>query len=331
MFKILLGIFLFLLIIFIHELGHFATAKMLKIYVYEFAVGFGPKLFKWKRKETNYSIRLLPLGGFCNFDPPEDDNLVDKYNDVSLLNDCKPWKRFLVLISGVLYNLLSILVAVFILNIFIGYPSLEISEVLDNSIAYEYNIKSGDEIISVNDKFFKDAEELINSKELLKSDIKIDIKSTNGEQRHIIINKISGEKIGVTFKYKTNILRALKDFIPTYINFTKNIFNQFIGIFKNVQTDQLMGPVGVLSYISNQTISVLNYLMLFIGISYSVAFFNLIPMPPLDGGLIILLIIEKIFNKKISEIISKTLIIIGTIILLGLTFFVLYRDVIKLF
>ena len=141
----LVAVLLFLTLVIIHEFGHFISAKMLGVRVNEFAVGFGPKLFKIKGKETEYSLNLIPLGGYCAMegeDSSSDDNRA--------FCNKAPWRRFIVVVMGAVFNLILglILVAVSLIP---GdrFTTTTVAEFRENSVSSEYGLEVDDKIIKV--------------------------------------------------------------------------------------------------------------------------------------------------------------------------------------
>ena len=137
-------------IIFIHEGGHFLFAKLTGIYVYEFALGMGPKLFSFKKGETVYSLRLIPIGGFCQL-AGEEGEVEDLPRDRTLPGK-KPWQKFLVMFFGAGFNFISAILVLFLIALIWGATSTEpiLSSVEKDSPAWEVGIRKGEEILEIN-------------------------------------------------------------------------------------------------------------------------------------------------------------------------------------
>ncbi len=143
---IIIGILFFELIIFSHELGHFITAKLSGVKVNEFALGMGPKLFGFKKGETQYSFRLLPIGGYCAMEGEDEDS-----DEPRAFNNAKIWKRMIIIIAGAVMNILLGFILMFAYTVQIDtYSSTTISQFSHNSSSATSGLKTGDQIIDVN-------------------------------------------------------------------------------------------------------------------------------------------------------------------------------------
>ena len=144
-------------IIFVHELGHFIFAKLMGVYVYEFSLGMGPRLFHKKGKETDYCLRLIPIGGFCSMAGEEVDEEDIKVPKKRRLQAKKPWQRFLIMFFGPGFNFIFAILLLFFVALFCGSYSYEpiISDVNKNYPAQLAGIEKGDEIVSINGKKVK--------------------------------------------------------------------------------------------------------------------------------------------------------------------------------
>lgn len=232
--------FLLGFLIFIHELGHFLVAKLFKVKVKEFAIGFGPVIWKKQGKETKYVIRLIPLGGFVNLLGEEETSEED-----GSYSKAQRWKRILILLAGGAVNIIFGLIVYFIL-----------ATSMENNIYY-----------------------------------------------------------------------GLKDAIDFVGSIFQGIKELFVG---NVGVDQLTGPVGISKIIVRTgTIDQFIYILSLISVSLGVT--NLLPFPPLDGGKILLLLIEAVFRKPIKENINNAIQMTGFLIIMALAVVVTYNDVLKIF
>ena len=330
----------------IHELGHFIFAKKADIYVYEFAIGMGPRIFKWKRKndETVYSIRLFPIGGFVSMageDIEEDPNIP---KDRQLQS--KGWiARFLTIIAGVLFNFLLALVLLFIVGLVNGVPNNKpiIAELDPNYPAYESGLKVNDQIISINGKKVKSTDRMLVEMQInVGSEIVVGVKHEDGTIENIKIKPILTEKNGESSylygftldnSYKSGFIPALKySFTKTY-----NLLEQMSVIIKYLFTgklslDNLAGPVGIFNVVGKSAkAGIISILYLIAYLCINVGFINLIPLPAFDGGRLLFLIIEKIKGSKVNPKIENTIHSIGLALLMVLMVVITYNDIIRLF
>lgn len=330
----------------IHELGHFIFAKRADIYVYEFAIGMGPRIFKWKRKndETVYSIRLFPIGGFVSMageDIEEDPNIP---KDRQLQS--KSWiDRFLTIVAGVVFNFLLAIVLLFIVGLVNGVPNNKpiIASLDPNYPAYESGLKVNDQIISINGKKVKSTDRMLVEMQInVGSNIEIGVKHEDGTTENIKIKPILTEKDGESSylygftldnSYETGFVPALKySFTKTY-----NLLEQMGVIIKYLITgklslDNLAGPVGIFNVVGESAkAGIISILYLIAYLCVNVGFINLIPLPAFDGGRLLFLIIEKIKGSKVNPKVENTIHSIGLALLMILMVVITYNDIIRLF
>ena len=410
-------IFLLGFLIFIHESGHFLVAKACKIKVKEFAIGFGPTIWKKQGKETKYALRLIPLGGFVNMLGEE-----ERSEEEGSFSKSSIPKRIAVVVAGGAVNIVFGLLVYFILMSSSGnYISTTIETVVPDYAAEQVGLKSNDELLKIDGKRVR-----------LKSDIDEKVQNSNGESITLTIkrnneikdvqilptvvetkaigiylgaeeNDLSGEikgiyqnspaekagiiagdkilsingqnpegdpykiielisnskaneivleiqrnnqiiqfnivpqiqrtyKIGVTFKiaentFANNIYYGFWDTIDFSVSLLDNLKMMFTG---NVSADQLMGPVGI-SQVVSKTQGAIEFLYMLALISLSLGVTNLLPFPPLDGGKVVILLIEAIRRKPIKENIEIAIQMAGFFLLIGLSIYVTYNDVLRIF
>lgn len=405
-------VFLLGFLVLIHEGGHFLIAKLCKVKVNEFAIGFGPTIWKKQGKETKYALRAIPLGGFVSMEGEE-----ERSEEEGSFSKASIPKRIAIVIAGGTVNIIFGLLAYFILGACTGnYISNKVESIQREQTAIQVN----DEIIAINDKkirLYSDIQE-----ELTKSEgnpVKLDI-IRNGEEMEITETPLTQEvkNIGISFEGTTEELNSeiaiifpdspaeraglqAKDTIlqvngeevkdnPVRIveliretegkvqmqiqrgeeivdieiepeilynytlgitmqvaenNFGNNLYYAFwdtadfsVSIIDNlkllftgnVSMDQLMGPVGISETVA-QTASITEYVYIIALISLSLGVTNLLPFPPLDGGKIVFLIIEGIRRKPLKESIEMGIQAAGFLILILLSLYVAYNDVLRIF
>lgn len=334
------------IIVFIHEFGHFLAAKKQGIHVGEFAIGMGPKIFSFKRKndETLYSLRLFPLGGFNSI--ANDKETFPELRDDQVLENKSGFGRFLVLIMGIVFNFALAIILLFINGLIYGSPNTEpyIGGVNENTPAYEAGLKEGDLVLKVDDKKVSSWEDVALETQFVeeKNSFKF-LVLRDGEELNIVIspkyveaedgsNKPSFGFTTAAIK-ETGFVSAIKYGFSGTWKSTSNVF-KVLGklITGNLGVGNLSGPIGVFGVIddlkSNGFESII-YLTAYLSIN--VAIINLLPIPVFDGGRILLLLIEKIKGGKLNPKIESYLNNIGAILLVILMLYVTLNDIFKLF
>lgn len=325
--------------IFVHELGHFIFAKKAGIYVYEFCIGMGPRIFKFKRKndETEYGIRLFPIGGFCSMAGESIE--VDEKVDENRRMQSKTWlQRFLTVVAGVMFNFIFAFIILFVVGLVNGKPNNKniVMEVLDNSPAYVAGLKSGDIITKLNGVNVNNIDRLMIEYQLnYGQELNLEIKRGN-EVEQI---KITPNKIDDGYQYGFSLDNSIeKGFIPAikyaFFKFF-SLINQMIVIIGYLVTGKLSlsslsGPIGIYNIVGQSAKAGLINVIYLIGyLSINVGFINLLPIPAFDGGRILFLIIEKIRRKPVKPNIENTIHSIGMVLLMILMIAITYNDIIR--
>lgn len=327
-------LFLLGFLIFIHELGHFTVAKLCKVRVNEFAIGFGPTIWKKQGKETKYALRLVPLGGFVKMQGEE-----ERSDEEGSFSKASIPKRIAIVIAGATVNIIFALVVYFILTATAGpYVTNEVIQTIDGYPAQELGIEPGDKIIQINDKKISNLYELNDAIQKYNQEINIKI-DRNGEIiEYTTVPKAeenNGYKVfflGVNLKTAEdtflnrciNGLINVKDFTFSIVDNMKQLFTGHIGV------DQMMGPVGI-SEVVSKTNGIREFVYMLALISMSLGVTNLLPIPALDGGKILILIIEAIRRKPMDEKTEINIQLIGFAILIALSIYVTYNDITRIF
>ncbi len=334
-FTVIIAIVVFMLIILIHEFGHFVAAKSSGVLVHEFSIGFGPRLLKWKKGDTQYSLRLFPVGGYVKLEG-EDENS----NDPRALNNKPAGKKLAVMAAGAGFNLISGFIVLTLCFMFQqSYTTLNVGRILDipGSQAAQF-IKVGDEIVALDGKNvwnFKDFSFLMSSVDKTKP-VEITIKR-DGEKKDVSILPVEYEGnylIGVEMQtkdmtFKDAIVCGFKEmfFVVRVV-----IYSLMMLVTGKVPVSQMSGPVGTTVLIGQAAqMGIINLLYMFALLSVNIGIFNLIPFPALDGGRIFFLIIELIRRKPIPPEKEGIIHFAGLILLLILMVFITSSDIYKLF
>lgn len=333
-------------IVFFHELGHFLFAKKAGVYIYEFSIGMGPQLFKWKSKkdETMYSIRLLPIGGFVQMAGEEidpDENIPKEKRMQS-----KTWlQRFSIMIAGIFFNFVLAIVLLFVVGLINGTPQKEtyIGVIDKNSSAYNAGLRENFEILQVNGK--KVSTKDILSLELIanvKKEVEIKYKDENGNVEIAKFKADTVDENGTTnYKYGFSLINQKQRgfFSSIKYAFTKTIelieymfFVIWYLITGKISLTNLSGPIGIFTMVGETAKEgLINLVYLMAIISVNVGFINFLPLPAFDGGRILFLIIEKIKGSPVNPKIENIIHTVGLGLLMLLMVFITYNDILRIF
>jgi regulator of sigma E protease len=349
-FIIVLGV-----LVFIHEFGHYITAKKSDIMVSEFALGFGPKLISKKVGETVYSIRSIPLGGFCNMvgEFPADDSMpkeeIEVYDQAKdngrLFTQKSAFKRLAVILMGPIMNfLLAALIFIFAFAIF-GVPTSTtekafLGEVIPQQPAAEAGLRANDQILAINGQEIESWEEM---SQLIRNnnDQQIAIRyQRDGNTNTINITPVLSEdgERGVIGVYPQLVRESVSigksislGLSQTYQVFKMTILG-FVQMFRESSTEDIGGPIMIASIIGQAArVGILNVLNWTAIISVNLGIINLLPFPALDGGRILFIVIEMIRGKAVDPRKESFVHMIGFAILMLLMLFIIYNDLMRTF
>lgn len=333
-------------IVAVHEFGHFIFAKMANIYVYEFSIGMGKKLFGKKKKgaETEFCIRAIPIGGYVAIAGEDvEDKSIPK--DRQMCNKGF-WPRFLVLVAGVFNNFLFAILILFISALIYGSVSMKpyIGSVSPDYPAYQAGLQEGDLLLELNGKKIKSWDRAL-----------ILLQTSNGEAMTFKVEKANGEiasyqvtplketdaegndsyKFGIATSYikERGLGKAIKyAFLKTeslLVSMWDTIKYLFTG---RVGVNQLSGPVGIYSIVDSQAKQGFESILYLIAyLSINVGVINILPLPAFDGGRVLFLFIEKIFKKPVSKRVENIIHTVGFGLIILLLLYVTFNDVIRLF
>ena len=334
MITLISSLLVFLLVVMLHEFGHFSIAKLSGIKVNEFSIGMGPKIYQKQKGETFYSLRALPVGGYVAMEGEEENSHDPRaFNNVSIV------KRMAVVLAGAFMNFVLAFIAFTLIFSIVGYGSSEIEKVISNSPADKAGIQSGDLIIKINENKVKDIYD-INS--IISKNQKEEMDFQINREGNILNLKIKPEYsvenqmylIGITSKLDHSLLKSISLGANRTLEMSKLILKSikmmFSGSFK---MEYLSGPVGVVQLIGSESSKgFLNFLQILGLISVNLGVFNLLPIPALDGGKFLFLLIEALRGKPIDEKIEQGLSLIGISLLFSLMIYVtIFNDIGRLF
>ncbi len=328
----------------VHELGHFLLAKKNGVYVYEFSIGMGPKLISKKKDETEYSLRLFPIGGFVSM-AGEDMESSDNVSKERQLCNKNLWARFTTMVAGITFNIIFAIILLFIIGLIAGTPKNDtiISRIDENYPIYNSTIKKGDRIIRIDSKRVSSYEDI--ALELtVKSGKNVNITVLHPDSNEEVVNvkPIYTERDnvkGYSYGFSLNIekSRGIISSIKYSIKQTGLLIRQMYRILNYLVTgslsiDNLSGPVGIFSIVDQASkTGILSVIYLIAYLCINVAVINLLPFPAFDGGRILFLIIEKIKGSRVNPKVENTIHAIGFLFLMLLMIFITYKDILKIF
>ena len=327
-------IVIFGLIIFIHELGHFLTAKMFGVKVHEFALGMGPKLIGKQKGDTLYSVRLIPMGGYVKMEGEDSDS-----RDEAAFSKKKPWQRFIILFAGAFMNLLLGFVLLVTMNATSPrlpvVPTMKVASVIEGMGAETAGIVAGDQLFAVD-----------GSRVHTQLDLSL---ALDGKDTASVTVKRDGEKITVPVtltKVNNSIYIGVQQatqeknfgnlisysFHETF-SIIRLTYRSFFGMFNGtVGVEEMSGPVGIVTEISNAAKSgFFDVMWLALIISLNLGVVNLFPLPALDGGRIVFVLWEMITKKKLKPEQEGFIHFIGFVVLILFMLYITKNDIIRLF
>lgn len=349
---IVFAILLFSFLIFIHELGHFVAAKLSGVQVNEFAVFMGPAIFKWQRGETQYSIRCIPIGGYCAMEGEDEAS-----DNPRAFGSAKWWKRFIILVAGSFMNFVAGLLIMLIVYMPARQFVVPVIESFEpySTVDGEHGLQPGDEIMEV------DGEKIY-----LQSDFSMILSLNPGDVHDIVVERngskvflddLRMEKHALTDENgQTQMLYGM-NFTLVDADISDKLQYAWNSALNTVRTIRLSlqmlltgkaglqdmtGPVGIVQIMSDTAAqsdtaadAVLN--MLYFGgfIAINLAVMNMLPIPALDGGRVVALLlttaVEGITKKKINPKYEGYIHAAGMILLLGLMAIIMFKDIFVIF
>lgn len=344
--NLILFVFILGIIVFVHEFGHFTWAKITGVYVYEFAIGMGPKVWSKKGKETEYSLRAIPIGGFCQLAGEDigDDELKKIPKDKRLQNK-SAFQRFLIMFFGAGNNFISAILILFFIALIWGGNTMNpiITSIEKGYPAEAAGLKANDKVLKINDHSISTSDDI--SLFLAVADPKkgsiFVIERNNEELTFDIKPKEVKEGDDTSYLYGIGMqqekTKGLGGALVYTAKKTGSIFKQMgitVGylITGGIKISQLSGPVGIYSIVGEQSKGGLaNILYLIAFLSINVGFINLLPLPAFDGGHILFIIIEKIKGSPVDPELENKIHTIGLILLMLLMIIVTFNDILRLF
>lgn len=346
---IIIAILVFGLIIFIHELGHFVVAKLCKVKVDQFALGMGPAILKFQKGETLYALRLFPFGGYCSMEGENDES----DNERAFCNK-KVWQRILIVVAGAVMNLvLGLIVVMIMISTQDAITSSKISWFSKDAVSNQSGLMLGDEIKSINGMHIfseVDMSYQLQSDEDGVFDFTVERNGETVELKNVkfaLDETENGNVLRLDFKVSPidiTPLSVCEYSVKTSISYGRLVLVSLKDlVFGKYKINDLSGPVGIVSVMSevvgsNAGSSGIDWHSLFQQllslsalITINVGLFNLLPLPALDGGRLIFLIIEAIRRKPIPAKYEGYVHTAGFALLMILMVYITAHDIFKLF
>lgn len=353
---ILFAILMFGFLITIHEFGHYLFARLFKVGIKEFSVGMGPKIFSHRSKKTDilYSLRLLPFGGYVSM--VGEDEASD---DENALSKKSPWQRLIIMAAGGVFN---IIVGVILCGVFVGMTTQSLGSTViydfDKDATSAYYLKKGDEITEVNGHDVGILSEL-SFRIMWEAEEPVTVKLNDGRElenvalldmtvirdgKEILICDVPfsmateqgigmGQMDFMVYAEPASFSSVLRHTFCHARNNVNQVWASLGGLLSGrVGVSQMSGPVGITEQMTEAAGYGFEYLIFFAAlIAINLGLFNLLPIPALDGGRIVFLLIEAVRGKPINPEIEGKIHTVALILLLGLSVFVLFKDVFALF
>jgi len=359
MMTFILFVLVFGIVVLSHEFGHFLIAKLNGIHVVEFSVGMGPTLFSFHKKETKYSLKLLPIGGACMFEG--EDGLETKKNDELTEGELEPvddsgsflkakvWARISTVAAGPIFNFILAFVFAVVLVSLNPTDLPEVKAVVDGGAAQEAGLAAGDRILSIDGEktyLFRDIQLMFAASR--GKDMEITYERA-GEKNTVTLTPVYNEEAGTwqmgiyggTYEQSKG-LGVLRD--AWYeLRYCVRATYKSIGMLLtgNFNREDVAGPVGIAVNVVGKTydtakeygvstvvLSMMNIVLL---LSVNLGILNLLPLPALDGGRLVFLLIEVIRGKPIPPDKEGIVHFIGMVFFLGLMVVVLFNDLVNIF
>lgn len=342
MLRIILAILIFSIIIIIHELGHFLLAKKNGICVEEFAIGIGPTLFGIRKGETKYSIKCLPFGGCCVMLGEDGES-----SDPRAFGSKSPLARFSVIFAGPFFNfILAFVLALFVVG-FGGSDPAVVGTVEPGSAAYEAGLQEGDRIVRLDHSHIYNFREISLYNFMNTDRPEVDVTYVRDGEEHTVevdrhledgsyllgITMTDNTKVGVLGTLKYSLLEVRYQVKSTFLSLKYLISGR-------ASMNDMSGPVGIVNMIGNTyeesiiygigaaALSLTSFAIL---LSANLGVMNLLPLPALDGGRLLFIIIEMIRRKKVDPEKEGMVHFAGLVLLLAFMVFIMANDIRNIF
>ncbi len=323
-------IIVFSVLVLIHEFGHFIVAKWSGVIVHEFSLGIGPKIIGYQGKETYYSLRIFPIGGYVRMEGDEEES-----DSEGAFNNKSIWKRLAIVFAGPVMNFVLAFFIILILFTYEGIPVNQIGGFVENdSPAYKAGLQVGDTIVKIDDMQINSWNDITDAVAFAKDDIlEIDVIRKDKSNVHFTVEAKINEQaqrrlMGIYPEYVHNIGIAAKESLFAIFMIIKLMLG-FLGSLLVGKGDfsQVSGAVGVYQAVGEASrAGVMVILDLTAMLSINLGIVNLLPFPALDGGRIMFMLIELIRGKPVSQEKEGFVHLVGFVILMSLMVLLVFKD-----
>ncbi len=331
---VVITIIILSIVIFFHELGHFAAAKACGVRVEDFSLGMGPILWKKRKGETLYSLRAFPIGGSCRMTGEDEES-----DDAKSFNSKKVWQRLTIVFAGPFMNfVLAMLIFASVFMVY-GVPTEKaiVGRTLAGKAAETAGILARDEIVAINGQAVESWKEAVEIIRALPEGSTIFTVERKRATLDIVVatyidpdtgyNMIGVEQGTEKGQFFTSIKYGIQ---YTYV-FTKAILVALLQMITGQTKVDVAGPVGMAGMVGQVASAGLQPLLLFIGmLSVNLGLINLLPLPALDGSRMVFLTIEGVRGKPIDRRKEGLVHFTGLMLLFALMIFITYRDILRL-
>lgn len=347
--SILLFLVIFIVVVLSHEFGHFIIAKMNGIHVVEFFIGMGPSIISFTKGDTKYSIKLFPIGGACMFEG--EDGLAEEKGELSegAFPNAPVWARFATVFAGPLFNFLTayIMALIFVWNC--GVVDTQLQVVYEGSAAEEAGLEVGDVITHINGKKVHLHDEITLISQLNTQGNPLEVTyERDGQKETVVIQPTYDEAAGryymgiVAGKYvKCNVPQTFSYAFHTMKFYADATFKSLgMLVTGKLSRNDVAGPVGMVKMVDDvyDTVKpygvlevVINMVNIALLLSVNLGIMNLLPIPALDGGRLVFLLLEAIRGKPVPPEKEGMVHLAGMMVLIVLMVLVLFNDITKFF
>lgn len=330
---VVIAILMFTFLVLIHELGHFLTAKKLKVRAYELAIGMGPKIFGKKYNDTEYTIRAIPFLAYVRFGDEEDSLFEDGDN---FMNQ-SPIDRMKIIIMGPLVNIVAAFMLMILVVFMTGFPVNQIGELSPNMPAIEAGMEVGDVITEIDKTPVEDWQDVVEAITAHKEG-PIEIVVENKAKETITVLEVTPvEKdgrmvIGIAPEFKKDFGQSIVVGSQATLRMSTMMLDMVKQLFTGkADINQFSGPVGIVSIVNDAaSTGFINVIYLTAVLSLNLGILNLLPIPALDGSKILIYGFEALTGKAMNRDLEMKITMIGFAVLMAFTVFITYKDILRL-